>query len=85
MSMIVKPLVLSLGLGLVLALPGAADEVTLRNGSVFSGVVREQGDRVVVQMDSGSMSFLRIDVREIVRSDDPLKEFERPSPPCACR
>ncbi len=72
----VKPLPLSLGLGLLLALPAAADEVHLRNGAVFTGVVREDGARVRVEMDSGSMSFLKIDVREIVRSDDPLKEFE---------
>ena len=75
----VKSLPLSLGFVLALALPGAADEVSLRNGAVFSGVVREQGDRVVIVMDSGSMSFLRIDVREIVRSDDPLKEYEKRS------
>lgn len=71
-----KPLLLSLGLGLVFSIPLAADEVHLRNGAVFSGVVREDGARVRVEMDSGSMSFLKIDVREIVRSDDPLKEFE---------
>lgn len=58
-------------------LPAAADEVVLRNGAVLSGVVREEGDRVVVEMDAGSMSFRKIDVREIVRSDGPLKEFER--------
>jgi hypothetical protein len=51
--------------------------MVLRNGASFSGVVREQGDRVVVEMDAGVMSFRKIDVREIVRSDDPLHEFER--------
>ncbi len=54
-----------------------ADEVVLRNGAVFSGVVREDGDRVVVQLDFGSMTFKRIDVRSITRSDDPLKEFNQ--------
>lgn len=61
---------------LVLAAPAAADEVILRNGSVFSGVVREQGERVTIVMDYGTMSFKRIDVREIRRSEDPLKELE---------
>ncbi len=61
---------------LLLALPAAADEVVLRNGSVFSGVVREEGDRVTIRMDYGTMSFRRIDVREIRMSDDPLKELE---------
>lgn len=61
-----------------LAASGAAfaDEVVLRNGAVFSGVVREEGDRVVVQLDFGSMTFKRIDVRSIVKSDDPLKEYD---------
>ena len=54
-----------------------ADEVILRNGAVFSGSVREEGDRVVVQMDIGTMSFKKVDVRSIVRSEDPVKELER--------
>lgn len=61
---------------LLLALPAAADEVVLRNGSVFSGVVLEEGERVTIRMDYGTMSFRRIDVREIRTSDDPLKELE---------
>ena len=60
----------------LLALPAAADEVILRNGSVFSGVVREDGERVTIHMDYGTMSFRRIDVREIRRSEDPLKELD---------
>jgi hypothetical protein len=62
---------------LALAAPAAADEVVLRNGAVFSGIVREEGDRVVVQLDFGTMTFKKIDVRSIVRSDDPLKEFDQ--------
>lgn len=54
-----------------------ADEVVLRNGAVFSGVVREEGDRVVVEIDAGTMTFRRADVREIRRTEDPLQEFER--------
>lgn len=64
------------GWALLLALPAAADEVVLRNGSVFSGVVREEGERVTIRMDYGTMSFRRIDVREIRTSDDPLKELD---------
>jgi hypothetical protein len=62
---------------LVLGSSALADEVVLRNGAVFTGVVREEGERVVVQMDFGSMTFKKIDVRSIVRSDDPLKEFDQ--------
>lgn len=61
----------------LLAAPAAADEVVLRNGSRFSGRVVEQGDRVVVHMDYGAMTFRKIDVREVLRSDDPLKDLEQ--------
>lgn len=61
---------------LLLAAPALADEVVLRNGSVFSGVVLEQGDRVTIQMDYGSMTFRKIDVREVRKTDDPLKELD---------
>ena len=61
---------------LAVGAPAFADDVVLRNGAVFSGVVREEGDRVVVQLDFGTMTFKRIDVRSIVKSDDPLKEFD---------
>lgn len=54
-----------------------ADEVVLRNGAVFSGSVREEGDRVIVQLDIGTMTFKKIDVRTIIKSEDPLKEFDR--------
>lgn len=62
---------------LSLALPAGADEVVLRNGAAFSGSVREDGDRVVLELDFGTMSFRRSEVREIRRSDDPLKELEQ--------
>ncbi len=62
---------------LALATPAFADEVVLRNGAVFTGVVREEGDRVVLHLDFGTMTFKRIDVRSIVKSDDPLKELDR--------
>jgi hypothetical protein len=61
------------------ALPAAADELVLRNGSVLHGSVHEEGDRVVVRMDVGTMSFKKVDVREIRRTGDALKEFEAKS------
>lgn len=60
---------------LLLASAALADEVVLRNGSVFSGIVREEGDRVVVEMDFGTMSFKRIDVKSITKGKDPVTEF----------
>jgi hypothetical protein len=63
-----------------LSLPASADEVILRNGSVFSGIVREEGDKVVLEIDCGTMTFRRSEVREIRRMEDPLKELDRKAP-----
>jgi hypothetical protein len=54
----------------------AADEVILKNGSSFTGIVREQGDRVIVEMDYGSMTFKKVDVRTIQRGEDVLTQFQ---------
>lgn len=68
----VRTLLLSLALGSVVL----ADEVVLRNGSAFSGIVREEGDKVVVEMDFGTMTFKKQDVRSITRGEDPIREYE---------
>jgi len=66
---------LLLSLGLVSA--ALADEVVLRNGSAFSGIVREEGDRVIVEMDYGTMTFKKVDVRSISRGvNDVLTQFQ---------
>jgi len=62
---------------LALSLPAQADEVVLRNGAVFSGLAREEGERVVLELDFGTMTFRKSEVREIRRSDDPIKELEQ--------
>ena len=66
-----------LGFLLLAAAPAAADEVVLRNGSVFSGLVVDHGDRVSVQMDYGTMTFRKVDIRDLRRTDDPLKDLEK--------
>lgn len=53
-----------------------ADEVVLRNGAKFSGAVREEGDRVLIEMDFGSMSFKKVDVLSITRGEDVIRGFE---------
>src|ERR1043166_7047228 len=68
---------LALILPLAFALPAVADEVVLRNGAILSGIVREEGDKVVLQLDFGTMTFGKSDVRSVRKSDDPLKEFEQ--------
>lgn len=68
----VRTLLLSLGL----TSAALADEVVLKNGSAFSGIVREEGDKVVVEMDYGTMTFKKVDVRSIQRGDDVLSQFQ---------
>jgi hypothetical protein len=63
-------------IALSLASAALADEVVLRNGSSISGVVREDGDRVVVEMDYGSMTFKKIDVKAIHRGEDLVSQFQ---------
>jgi hypothetical protein len=64
-------------LSLALASAALADEVVLKNGSSFSGIVRENGDRVTVEMDYGTMTFKKVDVRSINRSgEDFLSQFQ---------
>jgi hypothetical protein len=66
----------TLAILLSLASGAFADEVVLRNGSVLNGLVREEGDRVIVEMDFGTMSFKKIDVRSITRGQDPMTEYD---------
>jgi len=66
-------------LSLALASAAWADEVVLKNGSVFTGIVREQGDKVIVEMDYGSMTFKKVDVRSIERGEDVLSQFQEKS------
>ena len=62
---------------LVLALPCGADELVLKNGAAFSGVVREEGEKVVIELDFGTMTFRKSEVRSISRTSDPIKEYEQ--------
>ncbi|MBI3097854.1 MAG: hypothetical protein HYY93_06350 [Planctomycetes bacterium] len=59
-------------MALALLPAGAADVVTLRNGSRFEGQVTESGDRVSVRVDSGCLSFPRSSVAGIERRASPL-------------
>lgn len=62
---------------LAFAAPALADEVVLNNGATFSGVVREERDRVIVELDFGTMTFKRSEVRSVRKTDDPIREFEQ--------
>lgn len=68
--------VLLLPLVFLLAAPSHADDVRLRNGKVFEGVIAEErGDTVLVRIPGGSLSLARASVREIVRSASPYAEY----------
>jgi len=63
-------------LSLAMVSAAAADELVLKNGSSFHGVVREQGDKVVVEMDYGTMTFKKVDVRSIERGEDVFTQYQ---------
>lgn len=64
---------------LLSTLPAHADELQLRNGSTFTGRVREDGAQVRIEMEFGTMTFSKVDVRSITRSQDPLTVYEEKS------
>jgi len=75
----------------LLALPAAADEVVLRNGARFSGVVTRENGRVHVRMEVGEITFAALDVASIrfggdarveTPAETPAKDVET-SPPRA--
>lgn len=55
---------------LLLALPAAADEVVLRNGARFSGVVTRENGRVHVRMEVGEITFAAMDVASVRFGED---------------
>lgn len=66
----------ALAIVLVLASPAAADELLLKNGAVLNGVVKEEGDRYILEVDFGTMSIPKSQVKSVRRSEDPIQEFE---------
>lgn len=50
------------------------DEVHLRNGTKLRGAVREDGSRVTVQMDIGSVTLDRAQVLKVVKERSPIEE-----------
>jgi tetratricopeptide (TPR) repeat protein len=54
-----------------------ADEVTLKGGGKFSGIVEERGDKVTIRMEHGSFTFDREKVEKIDRTKGSvLQEYE---------
>jgi hypothetical protein len=64
-------------LGLALAGNAGADEVELKNGSKLEGTVQEQGDKVVIDVGSGTITIARSEVKAIHRPEEQIQEFDR--------
>jgi hypothetical protein len=72
----IKLLLLGIAASGILLPSAFADDLVLHNGSTFSGAVRVEGDRVTIEMDYGTMSFKRVDVKAITRGVDMVRTFE---------
>lgn len=61
---------------LLLPALASADEVRLKNGKVFEGVIAvERGNVIEVQIPGGSLSLPRASVREVVHSASPYGDY----------
>jgi hypothetical protein len=54
-----------------------ADEVVLKNGSKLEGTVTEAGNKVIVDVGSGTITIDRSEVLSINRPDDLNREYDR--------
>lgn len=54
----------------------SSDTVHLRNGSMLHGRVMESGDKVLVEMDFGTVTISKSDVARVVYDRSPLQELE---------
>ena len=61
---------------LALSVPALADEIRLKNGSVLEGVARDQGDSVVIELDAGTVTIPKDQIRSVTHSSGPLDELE---------
>jgi len=67
----------------LLAIPAAADVVRLHDGSTIEGVVREEGDEVVLEMGDGGCRLPKSSVASIERkpfvAPPSAREIEKPA------
>ena len=54
-----------------------ADEVVLKNGSKLEGAVKEVGNKVIIDVGSGTITVDRSEVASISRPDDLIREFDQ--------
>lgn len=65
-----------MALVLLASLCARADEIRLKNGGKLVGVAREEGDRVIVELGSGTARLPKSDVAEIVPGRTALHEYQ---------
>ncbi len=58
-----------------LCLLGACDEVTLKSGKKFTGIAREEGAKVVLEMEIGTVGIPKDQVSNVTFGPTPLHEF----------
>lgn len=61
---------------LLMCVSARADRLVLKGGAVLDGKVTEQGDKVIVEVESGSLSFSRSEVERIERGESDIEKFE---------
>ncbi len=60
-----------------------ADEVTLKNGKKFTGIAREQGETVVLEMAIGTVTIPKDQVSNVTFAETPLHRFYDALKACA--
>jgi hypothetical protein len=68
---------------LLLVSAARADEVTLKNGAKFTGIAREEGDKVVLEMAIGTVTIPKDDVASVTYARTELHEFHDKLKACA--
>jgi hypothetical protein len=64
-------------LGAGLCAVASADEVVLKNGSKIEGTVKEEGNKVLIDVGSGTITVDRSEVKAINKSTGLIEEFDR--------
>jgi hypothetical protein len=64
-------------LGACFCAVASADEVVLKNGSKIEGAVKEDGNKITIDVGSGTITVDRSDVKAINKPTGAIEEFER--------
>lgn len=67
-------------LSLILVCPAFADEVKLKDGRSFTGIVRAEGEKVTVETGAGEFTFAAADVASVEKGRTALHEYYEKDP-----